>query len=244
MNDKARVNRLGYYISLIMALLTAVTFGIAICTPPVSGPFCKGSCIVYPFADIISRFPGDYIWMYSAILMFITFLVFVVFIYQYAADNKKIFAMIGLSFSIASALLLIADYFVQISVVQPSLVNGETDGIALLTQYNPHGIFIAIEEIGYIFMSIVFISMVPVFSGTGKMNNAIRWVYLISFILMILSFILISLKYGIKREYRFEVAAITIDYMALFVSGILMSRLFRRQWRDSISLQLALKDLI
>jgi hypothetical protein len=244
MNDKARVNRLGYYISLIMALLTAVTFGIAICTPPVSGPFCKGSCIVYPFADIISRFPGDYIWMYSAILMFITFLVFVVFIYQYAADNKKIFAMIGLSFSIASALLLIADYFVQISVVQPSLVNGETDGIALLTQYNPHGIFIVIEEIGYIFMSIVFISMVPVFSGTGKMNNAIRWVYLISFILMILSFILISLKYGIKREYRFEVAAITIDYMALFVSGLLMSRLFRRQWRDSISLQLALKDLI
>ncbi len=244
MNDKARVNRLGYYISLIMALLTAVTFGIAICTPPVSGPFCKGSCIVYPFANIISRFPGDYIWMYSAILMFITFLVFVVFIYQYAADNKKVFAMIGLSFSIASALLLVADYFVQISVVQPSLVNGETDGIALLTEYNPHGIFIAIEEIGYIFMSIVFISVVPVFSGTGKMNNAIRWVYLISFILMILSFILISLKYGIKREYRFEVATITIDYMALFVSGILMSRLFRRQWRDSISLQLALKDLI
>jgi hypothetical protein len=233
MNDKARINRLGYYISLIMALLTALTFGIAICTPPVSGPFCKGSCIVYPFTDIISRFPRDYIWMYSALLMFIVFMAFMTCLYQYASDNNKIFGLISLSFSIASALLLITDYFVQISVVQPSLVNGETEGIAILTQYNPHGIFIAVEEIGYIMMSIAFISLVPVFSESGKLNGAIKLVFIISFILIIISFLLISLKYGIKREYRFEVAAITIDYMTLLVSGLLMSRLFRLRWRDS-----------
>jgi hypothetical protein len=225
-------------------LLAIVTFGIAICTPPVSGPFCKGSCIAYPFTDIIARFPGDYIWMYSALLMLTVFLVFIVCIHQYAPDNKKIFALAGLSFSIASAFVLMSDYFVQISVVQPSLVNGETEGIAILTQYNPHGIFIALEEIGYIMMSIAFISLVPVYSGSDRLNCAIRWVFIISFVLIIISFILISLKYGIKREYRFEVAAITINYMTLIVSGILMSRLFRRQWRDSLSLQKALKDLI
>jgi hypothetical protein len=227
-----------------MTLLAIVTFGIAICTPPVSGPFCKGSCIAYPFTDIIARFPGDYIWMYSALLMLTVFLVFIVCIHQYAPDNKKIFALAGLSFSIASAFVLMSDYFVQISVVQPSLVNGETEGIAILTQYNPHGIFIALEEIGYIMMSIAFISLVPVYSGSDRLNCAIRWVFIISFVLIIISFILISLKYGIKREYRFEVAAITINYMTLIVSGILMSRLFRRQWRDSLSLQKALKDLI
>jgi hypothetical protein len=244
MNARAGANRLGYYISLIMTLLAIVTFGIAICTPPVSGPFCKGSCIAYPFTDIIARFPGDYIWMYSALLMLTVFLVFIVCIHQYAPDNKKIFALAGLSFSIASAFVLMSDYFVQISVVQPSLVNGETEGIAILTQYNPHGIFIALEEIGYIMMSIAFISLVPVYSGSDRLNCAIRWVFIISFVLIIISFILISLKYGIKREYRFEVAAITINYMTLIVSGILMSRLFRRQWRDSLSLQKALKDLI
>jgi hypothetical protein len=248
MEDQMKVKetaiRFGFYASIMMTVLSFATFGIAICTPPVSGPFCKGSCIVYPFTDIISRFPRDYIWMYSAFLMFIVFMAFSACLYQYASDNKKIFGLISLSFSIASALLLIADYFVQISVVQPSLVNGETEGIAILTQYNPHGVFIAIEEIGYIMMSIAFISLVPVFSGSGKLNGAIRWVFIISFILIIISFILISLKYGIKREYRFEIAAITIDYMTLFVSGILMSRLFRRQRRDSLSLQIALKDLI
>ena len=36
-------------------------------------------------------------------------------------------------------------------------MNGETDGIALLTQYNGHGIFIAMEELGYITMSISFL---------------------------------------------------------------------------------------
>jgi hypothetical protein len=244
MNARAGANRLGYYISLIMTLLAIVTFGIAICTPPVSGPFCKGSCIAYPFTDIIARFPGDYIWMYSALLMLTVFLVFIVCIHQYAPDNKKIFALAGLSFSIASAFVLMSDYFVQVSVVQPSLVNGETEGIAILTQYNPHGVFIALEEIGYIMMSIAFISLVPVYSGSDRLNCAIRWVFIISFVLIIISFILISLKYGIKREYRFEVAAITINYMTLIVSGILMSRLFRRQWRDSLSLQKALKDLI
>jgi hypothetical protein len=244
MNTKTGANRLGFYISLIMTLLAIVTFGIAICTPPVSGPFCKGSCIVYPFTDIIERFPGDYIWMYSALLMLAVFLLFIVSIHQYAPENKKIFSLIGLSFSIASAFILIADYFVQISVVQPSLVNGETEGIAILTQYNPHGVFIALEEIGYILMSIAFISLVPVFSGSDRLNGVIRWVFIISFILILISFIMISFKYGIKREYRFEVAAITINYMTLIVSGILMSRLFRREWRDSLTLQRALKDLI
>lgn len=244
MNAKADANRLGYYISLIMTLLAIVTFGIAICTPPVSGPFCKGSCIVYPFTDIIARFPRDYILMYPAILMFIVFMAFVVCIYQYATDSKKIFVLIGLSFSIASALVLMSDYFVQISVIQPSLVNGETEGIAVLTQYNPHGVFIALEEIGYIMMAIAFISVVPVFSGSGILNGAIRWVFITSFILIIISFILINLKYGIKREYRFEVAAITKDWMALIVSGILVSILFRREWRDSITLQRVMKDSI
>jgi hypothetical protein len=236
MNDKARVNRLGYYISLIMALLAIMTFAIAICTPPVSGPFCKGSCIVYPFTDIIARFPRDYIWMYSAILLFIVFLAFIACVYQYASDYKKISGLIGLSFSIASALLLIADYFVQISVVQPSLVNGETEGIAILTQYNPHGVFIALEEIAYIMMSIAFITLVPVFSGSDKLKSAIRWVFIISFILIIVSFSLITLKYGIKREYRFEVAAITIEWMALIASGILVGILFRREWKASLTL--------
>ena len=145
---KGNILRMGFYIAIIMTILAIVTFGIAICTPPVSGPFCKGSCIMYPYNAIISRFPRDYLWMYPAILLSIIFIAFIVCIHYYASDNKKIFSLLSLSFALVSAIVLMTDYFIQVSVIQPSLVNGETEGIAVLTMYNPHGVFIALEEIG------------------------------------------------------------------------------------------------
>jgi hypothetical protein len=143
---------------------------------------------------------------------------------------------------LVSAIALITDYYIQISVIQPSLVSGETEGIAILTQYNPHGVFIALEEVGYIMMSVTFISLVPVFSGSNTLERAIKWIYIVGFILIIVSFILISLRFGIKREYRFEVALITIDYVELIVSGILLTRLFKREMRNSLTVKWELQN--
>jgi hypothetical protein len=247
MEDHAKVignaNKPGFYVALTVTILAVVTFGIAICTPPVSGPFCKGSCIGYPYTDILSRFPRDYLWMYPAILLAVFFVVLTACIHKYNSDNKKIFSLISLSFSVLSAFTLIIDYFIQISVIQPSLVNGETDGIAILTQYNPHGVFIALEEIGYIMMGVSFICLVPVFSGSNTLERAIKWIYIIGFILIIVSFILISLLFGIKREYRFEVAVITIDYAVLIISGILLTKLFKREMRNSLTVKQALQNM-
>lgn len=149
-------------------------------------------------------------------------------IHQYASQDKKVFSQIGLTFAVISASVLLIDYFVQLSVIQPSLLNGETDGIPILTQFNPHGLFIALEDLGYFMMSIAFLSIAPVFSGKNKVEKAIRWIFIINFILTMGSFILISAIYGIFREYRFEVAAISFDWLALIISGILLSIVFRR----------------
>ena len=46
-------------------------------------------------------------------------------IHYYAPVEKKVFSHIGLSLALISAIVLIIDYFVQVSVIQPSLVNGE-----------------------------------------------------------------------------------------------------------------------
>jgi hypothetical protein len=231
--DKTNSLKSGFYISIITASLAIVTFGIAICTPPVSGPFCKGSCIEYPYTDIISRFPRDYLWMYTAIMLAVIFVVLIICIHYYAAAEKKIFSHTGLFFSMISATALIIDYFIQISVIQPSLINGETEGIAILSQYNPHGVFIALEEVGYILMGLVFVCLVPVFSVNNRLERAIRRIFVVGFILIIVAFIVISYQYGIKREYYFEVAVITIDYIVLIVSGILLSILFRRELRNN-----------
>jgi len=224
---------LGFYSAILTTVLTVVTFIIAIFTPPISGPFCVDSCINYPFANVVLRFPRDYLWMYTAILLILIYVVLMVCIHHYASREKKIFSQIGLSFALISAAILIIDYFIQISVIQPGLVNGEIDGIAILTQYNPHGIFIALEEIGYLMMSVAFLCLAPVFSGTNRLESTIRWIFIISFILTITSLIILSIFYGINREYRFEVAVITINWMVLIVSGILLSVVFKRAIRMS-----------
>ena len=227
------VNQLGFYTAILTTIVTVVTFGIAFLTPPLSGPGCQAWCFEYPYTDIVSRFPRDYLWMYPAMLLAFTYFVLMVCIHYYASPEKKIFGQIGSSFALISAAVLIIDYFVQVSVIQPSLVNGETEGIALLTQFNPHGVFIVLEEVGSLMMSVAFLFFAPVFSGPNRLERAIRWIFILSFVLTIISLVIISIQYGSNREYWFEISAISINWLALIVSGILLSLVFRRARRIS-----------
>jgi len=45
---------------------------------------------------------------------------------------------------------LIIDYAIQLTFIQPALLVGETEDLSPWTQYNPHGIFIAMENGGYV----------------------------------------------------------------------------------------------
>jgi len=220
-------SRLAAYAALLTSVLTLVTFGIAIATPPLSGPWCTDSCFSYPYADIAERFPRDYYWMYAAMFQLMVYVVLLACIYDYTVKGKKLYSLLGLCSGLIATTILFVDYFVQVSVIQPSLMAGETDGIALLTQFNAHGAFIALEEVGYLLMSVAFLCLVPVFSG-GKLEQAVRCVFASAFALTFLSLVLVSSLYGIQREYRFEVVAISVNWIALIVSGILLSVVFRR----------------
>ena len=228
MNDKSNLNKPGFYSAIITAVLTTITFGIAICTPPISGPFCKGSCIEYPFINIISRFPRDYIWMYPAILLALVVVFLMVCIHYDTPVEKKVFSLTALCFTLISSTLLFVDYFVQVSVIQPSLVRGETEGIALLTQYNPHGIFIALEETGYLSLAAAYLFIAFVFTGANRLECAIHWMLIIGCILAFGSFILMTAIYGTNLESRFEVTVITIDWLVLIIFGILLSQVFKK----------------
>jgi hypothetical protein len=154
---------------------------------------------------------------------------FVVSIHTYAAQHKKIYSRIGLSFGLIAAGILLSDYFIQFSVVPISLMNQETDGITLLTQYNPHGIFIVLEELGYLLMSLSFLFLAPVFTNEGRLASVVRWVFVTGFILTMVFLAVISINYGLDREDRFEIAVISIDWLVLLINGVLLSLLFRSQ---------------
>ena len=222
-------NQVGFYSAVLTVVLTLVTFGFAMTAIPISGANCPENCVDYPYLDTVAQYPKDFLWMPLAILMILAYVTLMVSIHASAPSHKKIFGQIGLAFALMAAVILVSDYFIQFSTIPMSLVNNETDGLAMLIQYNPHGVFIALEELGYLMMSLSFLCMAPVFATSERLTAAIRWVFIIDFTLVIISLIMISANFGLERLDRFEVIAISVNWLVLIVNGVLLGILFRRR---------------
>jgi hypothetical protein len=226
-------NRVGLYSATLTAVMTAVTFGLAITAVPNSGAGCLENCVEYPYLDTLSEFPGDYLWMSPAMGLVVAYMILAVSIQAYAAQHKKVYGQIGLSFALLASGVLLGDYFVQFSVVPVSLMNEQTEGIALLTQYNPYGVFIVLEALGYLLMSLSFVFLAPVFAKRGRLASAVGWIFVAGFVLTLVFLAAISAYYGLERMDRFEIAAISIDWLVLIVNGVLLNLLFRRELKAS-----------
>jgi len=108
-------------------------------------------------------------------------------------------------------------------------MKGESEGIALITQYNEHGLFIAMEELGYITMSIALFFLAFAFSKCTRVERVIRIILISQLFLTITSFAFYSIKFGIERSYLFEVATITINWLVIITIGILTGIHFRKK---------------
>ncbi len=222
--------------ALTTSALTVIAFALAVTTPPRSGPFATGDVIGYPYTDAAAFVPRDYYWMYPGLLVALLFVVLVACVHRRASDETRLWSLIALSFAIAGSTLIAVDYFVQLAVVQPSLLKGETDGLSLWSQYNAHGLFIALEDLGYLLMSVAFVFMAPVFAGRDRLERAVRWLLVAASVLSVGLLAVLSILYGSDLEYRYEVAVISIVWLTLIVGGVLIALVFRRGSRqDSAS---------
>ena len=188
-------NRVGLYSSILTVVITVVTFGLAITAIPNSGAGCLENCVEHPYLDTLSEFPRDYLWMPPAMPLVVLYVMLVVSIHAHANQHKKIYSQIGLSFALIAAGVLLCDYFVQFSVVPVSLMNQQTAGIMLLTQYNPYGVFIVLEELGYLLMSLSFLFLAPVFANEGRLASGVRWVFVVGFVLTLVFLAVISINH-------------------------------------------------
>jgi len=225
--------RLASWAAAVMAAAAAVALAIGVTTPPRSGPFCRGDCITYPFADAAAFVPRDYLWMYPAVLMVLLFVVVIACIHQRAEAHSRLFTRVALSLAAISATALLADYFLQLTVVQPSLLKGESAGLSLISQYNPHGVFIALEDLGFLVMGLAFLFVAAGLVGRSRLERAGRYVLATGGILAVVALVVLALVYRSDLEYRYEVAAIAIDWLTLIAAGVLFSLLFRREARAS-----------
>jgi hypothetical protein len=228
----AEVRRVGMWAAGATAALAAVSFGVASTTPPRTGPFAApGTAITYPYSTAAQFVPRDFVWMYLALLMMLAFLVMAACIREGAVRDRRIFGTNGLSLSAAAFSVIGIDYFIQLRTVQPALLRGELDGLAILSQYNPHGVFIALEELGFLVMGLSF-AFLALALGSSRLERVTRWVFLVASALMVAAFAGMSLYFGFGLEYRFEVTAISIGWLTLMVSGSLLVFVFRRLAHD------------
>jgi hypothetical protein len=218
----------GYYSAFLVSVMTLITFGFAMTAIPSSGPYCVGNCMSYPFDDTLFYYPRDYYWMYLAIFQLFAFVIFIVSNHYIANSAKKMFTFLSTTFTLISSTVLLITYFTQFSVVPISFVQGEKEGIALISMYNDHGLFIALEELGYITMSIALFFLAFAFSKNTKTEKAIRIILVSQLFLNVLAFVFYSVKFGIDRSYRFEIATITINWLVLIFVGILIGLHFKR----------------
>lgn len=218
--------------AVLLALLAAGGFLVGILTPPRSGVFCAARCIQYPYAEAAQFFPGDYLWMAPAILLTPVFLVLASCLHFCVPPDKKPFSLIGMFFSIAAVVVLCADYGVQLLVIQPSLAHGELEGIALWTQYNAHGLFIALADLGYLLLAVALLFTGLAMPRTPRPGPGLRWILLTAggMALGTAAGMMVWLRTEVALP--LELALITIDWLALVIVGILLSLFFRRRIRS------------
>jgi hypothetical protein len=223
--------RLGFWTAILTVLVVAVFAVVGIATPPRSGPFCASACVAYPYVDVAQFIPGDYLWLLPGILLAPILVVLMACIHAYAPEPKKIYSRIGLAFSLVYAVVILVDYYLQLTVVVPNLQAGETDGLSLFTQYHPRGLFIALETLGYSMLTIALLFAAPVFAG-GRAERAIRALFTLSFVLAVVAFVGLALL-G-HDLVAFEVTVLTIIWIVLIASGTLLAIVFRRAGQSQV----------
>jgi hypothetical protein len=214
--------RAGSVVALTMSGLTLGTFALAMTALPNRVP--------YPFtSDVIAaQWPGDYLWMYPAMLLMLVFIAFIASVHEYAPPPRKIYSLLGLCLAVIAAAVLLVTYFIQVTVMQPSLEKGQLDGWAMLTMYNPNGVFIALEELGYLLMSLALVCIAPVFMQKTKVERTIRWLLVLSLATALASLVGVSAARGIDRGDAFEVLVISTVWLTLIVAGPLVAVVLRR----------------
>jgi hypothetical protein len=157
MTRRVRRVRFDFIVTVLTAGATSPAFVVAILTPPKSGPLCIAGCVGYPYTDIAAYIPRDFLWVYPALLPAPLFVILLSAVHERASVDRKPFRRVALAFGGMAATILTAVYFIQLRYVQPAVLRGELDGLAPWTQYNPHGVFIALEEAGYVLLGAAFL---------------------------------------------------------------------------------------
>ncbi|MDD3281084.1 MAG: hypothetical protein PHC83_05890 [Bacteroidales bacterium] len=102
------------------------------------------------------------------IIFSLAYMILAVFFYEFTFAERKIFAKIGLIFSIMFALVSSVHYYVQISSVRFTIAEGEYSGLEHLIQSNPASALLSVNMLGWT----LFLGLSCLFIFTGLIHNS------------------------------------------------------------------------
>jgi len=207
--------------------MAVVSLTMAVTTLPHSGPYCQSDCVGYPYTDVAAFVPRDYLWMYPAVVLNLLVILLVECIHHQMSPGEDLLSRIGVAFTIMGVAILVADCASQLTFLQPALLLGETEGLSPWTQYNPHGVFIALENVGYVLLNLAFLFIgLAMLRMPTRIWRAAGWVFAGAGVLTLILLVFYSAFYQMRLDYRFEVTGLAITWLVLIVVPVLLSIAF------------------
>jgi hypothetical protein len=200
----AAAARLGFWSGMLAAGFS-LAFSIA------SVPVLLGA-VGPPWDNVLTLVPS--------LLLAPALLVLMVCVHDRAPDHQQLWSRLGLTFGGLYAALVSTVYVVELTVVEPLIVRGETDRAGLLT-IDPGGVLNAIDGLGYIFLCMALLSLAPLFAGT-RVQRWIRWFLLTNGAAMLP----IALTYFVDRAFLLLAAPLWV--IAMPTVTLLLAVWFRR----------------
>jgi hypothetical protein len=171
------VCQLGFW-SAVLATLSSIGYGIAVIVVMISS--LTAAAHTAPGWQGIEAFVASFqsiqmLPLIPSLVLAPAFMVLMVSIHYYAAQEKRIWSHLGIAFTLVYAVMASVNYIVQLTAVRFSILNNETDGLAMFVMGNSHSIFWALA-LAYAFMNLAMLFAAPVFEG-GKLERRIRWLF-------------------------------------------------------------------
>lgn len=92
----------------------------------------------------------------------------------------------------------------------------------------PHGLFIALEELGYLLMSVSLACMAPALPRGTRLDRVVRWLFAGGLVVNAVALAWIALRLGHARGYLFEIAVISVDWLVLTAGAFILAVVSRR----------------
>jgi hypothetical protein len=172
------VSQVGFW-SAVLATLFGIGYGLALIVTMISAMTTATDTAPgwHGIESFVATFqPVQMLSLIPSLLLVPTFVVLMVSIHYYAAPEEKIWSHLGIAFTLVYAAMASINYILQLTVVRLSILNKETDGLAMFVMGNSHSVFWALAS-AYAFMNLAMLFAAPVFHG-GRLERWIRWMFI------------------------------------------------------------------